>query len=207
MKREVCFLPEYPYFCDRVTRGKSAHSRKLFFLKGVMTENFIVFRQAQPGDCERIWEIILQAKEQMRLAGKQQWQDGYPAQADIVRDVAAGYGYVLCTGERVVAYGAVSFDGEPAYEAIRGKWETEPPYVVVHRLAVADEMKQKGMAKLFLLRVEELCRRKGVNSSRVDTNFDNVYMLRLLEKLGYRYCGKIMYVGGERLAFEKRLDS
>lgn len=171
-----------------------------------MTEDFMGFRPAGEEDLERIWEIILQAKEQMRLAGKQQWQDGYPAPEDIARDVASGYGYVLCRAGRAVAYGAVIFDGEPAYEVIRGKWATEPPYVVVHRLAVAEEVKQQGMATLFMRQVEGLCRRKGVGSFRVDTNFDNVYMLRMLEKLGFRYCGKIVYARSERLAFEKRVE-
>lgn len=150
--------------------------------------------------------MILQAKEQMRLAGKRQWQDGYPAVENIVHDVASGYGYVLCREGKAVAYGAVIFDGEPAYEAIRGKWETERPYVVVHRLAVADEAKQQGIATLFMREVEDLCRRRGVRSFRVDTNFDNAYMLRMLEKLGFGYCGKILYEGDERLAFEKRIE-
>lgn len=172
-----------------------------------MNEHFIVFRKAEVSDIERIWEIILQAKEQMRLAGKQQWQDGYPALEDIERDVERECGYVLCGAGKVAAYGAVIFDGEPAYEAIRGTWETGLPYVVVHRLAVANEVKQRGVATRFMWQVEELCRQKGVESFRVDTNFDNVYMLRLLEKSGFRHCGKISYEGGERLAFEKQIGN
>lgn len=171
----------------------------------VMSEDFVDLRQATEGDTERIWEIILQAKERMRQAGKKQWQDGYPAREDLVSDVASGYGYVLCRAGKAVAYGAVIFDGEPAYGAIRGKWLTELPYVVVHRLAVADEAGRQGMATRFMRGVEELSRRKGVGSFRVDTNFDNAYMLRMMEKLGFSYCGKIVYGGGERLAFEKRI--
>ena len=171
-----------------------------------MTGDFIGFRKATDQDSARIWEIILQAKEQMRLAGKRQWQDGYPAFEDIERDVVSGHGYVLCREDRAVAYGAVIFGEEPAYGTIRREWKTEPPYVVVHRLAVAGEMKQRGMARLFMQNVEDLCRERGVESFRVDTNFDNAYMLRLLETLGFRYCGKIDYAGGERLAFEKRIE-
>lgn len=43
---------------------------------------------------------------------------------------------------RVIAYAAVVYDGEPAYDAIEGRWLTAGPYVVVHRLAVADEAKK-----------------------------------------------------------------
>jgi len=41
----------------------------------------------------------------------------------------------------------------------------------------------------------------------VDTNFDNRYMLRMLERLRFAYCGKIVYGSGERLAFEKPFEA
>lgn len=172
--------------------------------------DILQFRRASAEDAARILEIIRQAQAQMRAAGSQQWQNGYPALGDIRRDIERGYGYVLChpgqdTPCGVVAYGAVVFDGEAAYEEIEGRWETPEPYVVLHRLAVADEMKRRGVAAEYLRRVESLALDRGVDAFRVDTNFDNRYMLRLLEKTGFRYCGKIRYDSGERLAFEKQL--
>lgn len=104
---------------------------------------------------------------------------------------------------KVIAYGAVAFDGEQAYDAIEGTWLTGGDYVVLHRLAVADGEKGRGRAREFMQRVEAAARRRGVGSFRVDTNFDNRYMLRLLARLEFVYCGKVRYRGGERLAFEK----
>ncbi len=205
------------------------------------------FRKARPDDAARIMEIIRQAQAQMRALGSDQWQNGYPAPADIARDIAAGAGYVLCrraaawqdaagsteqaeqagtagqtgsteqaetaeqTGEdvardEVIAYGAAVFDGEAAYEALEGRWLTGGPYVVLHRLAVADEAKRRGVAGAFMRRVETLARGRGVGAFRVDTNFDNRYMLHLIERQGFVYCGKVRYGSGERLAFEKRLE-
>lgn len=164
-----------------------------------------VFRQGEQADRGRIWQIILQAKEQMRLAGKKQWQDGYPAMENIDDDLERGYGYVLVREGRVAAYGAVVFDGEPAYGSIRGQWLSAGAYVVVHRLAVADEMKRQGMAGLFMQEVEALARQKGVFSFKVDTNFDNFFMMRLMDRLGFTYCGEIMYEGAARRAYEKDL--
>ena len=107
----------------------------------------------------------------------------------------------------VIAYGAVVFDGEPAYGAIDGAWLTGGDYVVLHRLAVADGEKGRGVAAEFMRRTEALARERGVGSFRVDTNFDNRYMLRMLERLGFAYCGKIVYGSGERLAFEKPFEA
>lgn len=162
------------------------------------------FRSATEGDAARIWEIIQQAQTQMRSLNSKQWQNGYPSPVNIARDIEKGYGYVLTNDNRVVAYGAVIFDGEPAYDALEGKWLSDNPYVVVHRLAVADEVKQRGVATEFMHRVEELSLSKGIYSFRLDTNFDNHYMLKMLSTLGFTYCGEVMYQD-PRKAFEKLL--
>jgi GNAT superfamily N-acetyltransferase len=168
-------------------------------------EDTITFRKAELTDVERIWQIILQAKEQMRLMNSRQWQDGYPAIENIIGDIENGYGYVLCRESGVIAYGAIIFDGEPAYENIQGKWLTNQPYVVAHRLAVADEVKNRGIATLFMQKTEDLSRKKGLHSFRVDTNFDNLYMQKILFDLDFTYCGEIFYDKNSRRAYEKRL--
>ena len=187
------------------------------------------YRKAEPADAERIMEIIRQAQAQMRALGSRQWQDGYPARADIDNDIARGYGYVFeksSTAQEPVAAenaaevrqrdgtrrrdrirGGVVFDGELAYGAIDGAWLTGGDYVVLHRLAVADGEKGRGVAAEFMRRTEALARGRGVGSFRVDTNFDNRYMLRMLERLRFAYCGKIIYESGERLAFEKPFEA
>jgi GNAT superfamily N-acetyltransferase len=165
------------------------------------------FCPATTDDVPRIWQIILQAKEQMRRAGSSQWQDGYPLPENIEDDLRHHAAFVLRRGASVVAYGAVSFDSEPAYLELEGTWTSPTPYVVVHRLCVADEMKHQGVATRFFQEAERFARLRGAHSFRVDTNFDNRLMIQLLGTQGFRYCGKVYYgPRGERLAFEKALD-
>ena len=163
----------------------------------------IQLRQAQEADLDRIWEIILQAKEQMRLRNSLQWQDGYPAVENIIDDIHKGYGYVLFREERIIAYAAVVFDGEPVYDDIQGTWLSDHPYVVVHRIAVADEVKRQGIATLFMQKIEELSLEKGIRSFRVDTISDNLYMHNIFAKLGFTYCGEVFYDKNQRMAYEK----
>ena len=168
------------------------------------TTDKILFRKAIDSDIERIWEIILQAKAQMKRLNTHQWDDNYPAVETIQNDIKAEVGYVLCKENRVMAYGVVSFKAEPAYDTIEGEWTNELPYLIVHRLAVADEVKGQGMARLFMQEAEEVSREKGIYNFRVDTKFDNEYMLRLIDKLGFRYSGEVYYRGNQaRKAFEK----
>lgn len=172
-----------------------------------------LFRTATGEDLPRILEIIAQARRRMAAAGSDQWQDGYPARENIEADLARGYGHLLSVPddratdkERIIAYGAIVFDGEPAYEALEGgKWLSEGAYVVVHRLAVADEALGHGIGTEFFHRVEQMARERGIGSFRVDTNFDNHRMLQLLAREGFTRCGKVRYRSGEREAFEKLL--
>lgn len=168
-------------------------------------EPIYVFRAATGADASRIWEIIRQAKEQMHRENRQQWDESYPAPEHIADDINKGYAYVLCDGAKVIAYAAVVFDGEPAYGSIRGKWLSDGPFVVVHRLAVDGEVKQRGIATRVMQEVEKLSVTRNVRSFKVDTNFDNAAMQRVLEKCGFAYCGEITYRSGSRRAYEKLL--
>ena len=164
-------------------------------------DNELIFRQAQSCETDRIMQIIRQAQARMHAAGSRQWQDGYPAPGHISADIGRNRGYVLCKPGvegplSVIAYGAVVFDGEPAYDAIDGQWLTDEPYVLVHRIAVVDGERGRGVAAEFLHRVETLAQERGVKAFRIDTNFDNQTMLRLLERTGFTYCGKVVYRSG-----------
>ena len=139
-------------------------------------DNELIFRQAQSCETDRIMQIIRQAQARMHAAGSRQWQDGYPAPGHISADIGRNRGYVLCKPGvegplSVIAYGAVVFDGEPAYDAIDGQWLTDEPYVLVHRIAVADGERGRGVAAEFLHRVETLAQERGVKAFRIDTNF------------------------------------
>lgn len=170
-----------------------------------MTSEFIL-RKATIKDKDRVWGVLQQAIELRKQDGSQQWQDGYPNAEVVQHDIDQGYGYVLLSEGRILAYIAVIFDGEPAYNALEGKWLSDQDYVVVHRLAVAQDIKTKGAATFIMKQVEALAVARKVYSIKVDTNFDNKAMLRVFEKLGYQYCGEVHFRGGARMAFEKLLQ-
>lgn len=163
----------------------------------------MILRQARTEESPAIWAILQYAIEQRRLDGSAQWQDGYPNLGSVRSDMERGAAYVLDEQGRIMLYAAVLFEPEPAYEAIEGKWLSTGEYLVLHRVAVAPEAKGKGVASTFFHLVEDLCREKGVPSIKVDTNFDNAPMLRILEKLGYTYCGEVYFRGKARRAYEK----
>ncbi|SEG60057.1 GNAT family N-acetyltransferase [Sphingobacterium lactis] len=165
------------------------------------------FRKAHAEEAEAIWGIIQEAIEKRKAEGSRQWQDGYPNLDVVKQDIATGYGYVSIDEEEILTgYLALIYDGEPAYDAIQDQWLTNRPYAVAHRIAVSQDRYKKGQATWMLEQAERQSLQDGYLSLKVDTNFDNEGMLRVLEKRGYVYCGDVYFRGSARKAFEKMLD-
>ena len=163
-------------------------------------------RQALISELPKIWEILQQAIEQRKQDGSEQWQDGYPNEKTVLDDITNGHGYVLIDNNLIIAYSAIIFGVEEAYNEIKGKWLGHGDYVVVHRIAILNAMKGKGIATKLLSLIEDLSIKNNVFSIKIDTNFDNVPMLKILNKLNYAYCGEVFFRGSPRKAFEKLIQ-
>ena len=165
------------------------------------------FRKATVSDIKQIWIIIQQAILRRKNDGSKQWQDGYPNQTVIQQDIAKDIGYVVTDDSKIIGYAAILFNDEPAYEQLIGTWLTNGHFAVVHRVAISDNYLGKGLAQKIFIYTEDLARKNKIFSIKVDTNFDNIPMLNILQKLGYTYCGEVTFRGDNRKAFEKIVPS
>ncbi len=165
------------------------------------------FKKAKLTDIPQIWKILQQAIARRKADGSDQWQNGYPNPETIRDDIEKGNGFVLTDGETIIAYSAVIINDEPAYSEINGKWLTNGDFVAVHRVAISEDYIGQGLAQKTFGFIEDFAFSQNIKSIKVDTNFDNAAMLRILEKLGYTYCGEVHFWGSARKAFEKVLNS
>lgn len=163
------------------------------------------FRKAQIEDIPAIWTILEGAIARRKADGSNQWQDGYPNPEVVKKDIDKGYGYVLLDNNEIVGYCAIMINDEPAYKDIIGAWLTDGDFVVYHRVAISENHLGKGLAKKMMASIEDFARAHNIFSLKVDTNFDNLAMLSILEKAGYQYCGEVVFRGSPRKAFEKVL--
>nr|WP_294859899.1 GNAT family N-acetyltransferase [uncultured Fluviicola sp.] len=163
-------------------------------------------RKATSSEIPAIWEILQQAIARRKADGSEQWQDGYPNEQSIYNDLENNSAYVLIENDQIIAYAAIIFDIEPAYTEIEGSWLTNEEYVVVHRVATSDKVIGKGIATRLFRLIEDLALDSKVYSIKVDTNFDNIPMLKILAKLDYVYCGEVFFRSAARKAFEKVLQ-
>lgn len=161
-------------------------------------------RQATLNDLDRIWEILQQAIEKRKEEGSEQWQNGYPNLDVVKKDISNDFGYVIDNKENlIIGYVAIINEIESAYTEIEGKWLNNDIYLVVHRLAVVQNVKIKGLGSWTMAEIEKVAKSKNIQNIKVDTNFDNIPMLRIFEKLGYHYCGEVYFDESPRKAFQK----
>lgn len=160
----------------------------------------MTIRKTKEQDLETVCGIYADSRAFMRESGNpDQWKDNRPTTAEIKKDITDGTGYVCESDNEIAAVFHFNITDEPTYKVIDGRWLNDAPYGVVHRIARTKNQAGKGAAEFCL----EWCFDKCGNL-RIDTHEANRPMRKLLDKLGYVYCGKIRIENGdERFAYQK----
>lgn len=161
---------------------------------------------ARAEDLDLCAELMEEGRAFQREQGFVQWTPDYPNRDTVKGDIETGKGYVLKVDGRLAGYLCVDFDGEPAYQDIRGgRWETGEPYATVHRMAFGRAFRGRGLTTEAFRLVGELCRARGVTAIRGDTDPQNLRMQHVLEKNGFQRRGVILFQGSEKLAYDLSL--
>lgn len=160
-----------------------------------------MIRRATYDDVPVLMDVFRKARGIMRSSGNMhQWNDGYPSENIVRKDIDNGNCYVLCDDGEVVATMAFIPGPDPTYaEIYDGGWLSDAPYHVIHRIAVAEPGHNAAKALLdwgF----------ERAESIRIDTHKDNVIMHHVLSKYGFTHCGMILLANGDpREAYQKDL--
>ena len=161
------------------------------------------FQKADATDISEIWAILQEAIIRRKNDGSNQWQDGYPNPDVVKNDIEKGYGYVLTEGKNIIGYCAVVVNYEPEYLKIEGKWLTDSKFVVIHRLALSENYLGKNLSKMIIEFVADFAIKNSIYSIKVDTNHDNIPMMKIFEKSGFSFCGIVHFRGSPRRAMKK----
>lgn len=144
-----------------------------------------MIRLATIKDLDDIMEIIKQAQIRMKLAGMTQWQNNYPNNEIILKDINENALYVYIKDKKIIGTMSV-FDSDPVYENIEGSWLNDEPFKAIHRIAVHDEFLNQGISKKMLNNLVILLNVKNI---KIDTHPKNISMIKSLETQGFSYCG------------------
>ncbi|MBR6709795.1 MAG: GNAT family N-acetyltransferase [Clostridia bacterium] len=158
-------------------------------------------RPAEPQELAAILEIYASARGYMRQTGNPtQWEGGYPSEALVREDIAAGRCMLCVEGEELLAVFCCMAGPDPTYLRIDdGEWLNDLPYFVIHRIAVGPNAHRRGVASFCFDYGLAQC-----GNLKIDTHRDNLPMQHALAKNGFSRCG-IIYLenGDERIAYQK----
>ena len=158
-------------------------------------------------DIDRVMVIIGEARQSIGKLGIDQWQYGYPNREIIKDDISKGFSYVVAESEsnEICATFCLKEDKEPTYEEIYdGAWLSDEKSFALHRIAICNAYRGKGVANHIIEFIVSKCRKNNIKTVKVDTHKGNLPMRKMLERNGFIYCGIIhLTTGEERVAYEK----
>ena len=161
----------------------------------------MIIRLAELREKDEILSIYDSARVFMRESGNpNQWAGKYPDEDTVLRDIEKEKLYVCTENNDILAVFFYTVGIDPTYLKIyEGAWVNDKPYGVIHRIAVSDKARGKGVAKVCFDFAYDKC-----GNVRIDTHRDNIPMQRALEKNGFVRCGIIYLANGdERIAFQR----
>jgi GNAT superfamily N-acetyltransferase len=136
-------------------------------------------------------QIIQACLQAMQQGGIFQWDEFYPHPELIEEDIRQGSLYLA--QENGICLGAVSLDEnqEAAYRQV--DWQGSQPVLVVHRLCVDPAYQGQGIAGRLMDFAEDLARRQGYASLRLDAYSGNPTAVKLYKGRDYRQAGQVYF--------------
>ncbi|WP_203637734.1 GNAT family N-acetyltransferase [Levilactobacillus wangkuiensis] len=155
--------------------------------------SLIYLKRATAADVPAIMPIIANAKALLKADGSPQWQDGYPDEAAIRRDIMAQQSWLLMVDGQVAGTAAQVVGDDPNYHEIDGEgWHnTTAPYATIHRIALSAGFAGQHLSHYFFSNLISQAYQEGVRNFRIDTHAMNQRMQAIAGSLGYQYRGEI----------------
>lgn len=165
----------------------------------------VTIRAALVQDLDAIMPILEQARAFQINCGHPQWEKGYPSREKILEDISCqGARLVVVDGETAGYFAMISRDA--GYDCMKGLWDKPlAPYIAVHRLALSDSFRGKGLTSLIFKNIFDSARQCGAEEIRIDTGLDNLPMHHSMAKLGFKSLGNVVFPWGPRVAYVKKL--
>lgn len=171
-------------------------------------QNFIIEKATQK-DLNSILKITKDALASMKMMNFNQWNEDYPNEEVFKEDIKARELYLYKEENEILGFICINQKFEPEFlKQISFNKNYDKKTFYLHRLAVKESAKGKGVAQKLLYFCEDFAKKQGFASLRADTHSKNIPMNSLFKKLNFKFCGafNIPNYENEFLAYEKILD-
>lgn len=155
-------------------------------------------------DIPQIEKIISDARKYLADFGIDQWQEQYPTNDMLKKDIDLGTSFVIDDNGKIAATMSLSFLPDKHYDSIEGgRWLSPYEYGVLHRVAISQEYRGRHLVDELFKFAKKTAIENGIRSLRIDTHEGNPAMKTAIKRNGYTKCGVVsMGKAGLRDAFE-----
>lgn len=147
--------------------------------------------QADIDSIEKLYEDICDYLELHKNYPK--WKKGiYPVRSDAENALRKKALYVARIKEKIVGTFILEHEPEEGYK--NGKWLTEDDYryiYVIYTLAVHPDFLKCGVGKSLVMFAEQIARKEGCVSIRLDVVKENIPAEKLYQRCGFQFIGTV----------------
>lgn len=151
-------------------------------------------RLATEADLPAVTSIIHEAKGFLAEQNVDQWQHGYPTDADLKTDVESGITYVLVVDGQIAGTAALHQGLDTNYLEIEdGEWlnGVHGRYTAIHRIAVSGAFRGQALSDKLISGLITISGVLGYKDVRIDTHPENKGMQHVITKNGFERRGVI----------------
>ncbi|WP_097025653.1 GNAT family N-acetyltransferase [Clostridium peptidivorans] len=161
-------------------------------------------RKAELEDLNIIIDIFKNAISEMNDNNISQWDEIYPTSEILKEDILKKEMYVGIKGDTIVSVLVVNNEFDEQYK--NGDWKyADESFVVVHRLCVNPIYQNQKIGQATMSMLEEILKKEGIESIRLDAFSLNPYALKMYKALGYQKVGETNWRKGLFYLLEKKL--
>lgn len=159
-------------------------------------EVIVLIRKATLEDLPCIMKIVRNIIVEMHSYNNMQWDQSYPQESHFVSDINKGELYVAERNGILAGFICINHDQPGEYEGV--PWSHKCPALVIHRMAVASDMRGYGIGSALVNYAEHLASLALIGYLKTDTYSLNANAQKLFEKCGYCFTGDMSFLGKDK---------
>lgn len=165
----------------------------------------MLVRKAVLEDIDEVIRIKNEAIDYMAENGNDQWDREYPTYNTFLNFIKSDYLYIVQDNQGPLGIIGIVDKEDKEYSTIN--WSPSNTSITVHRMAISERGRGKGLGQLLLNFAIGEAKNRGVDIIKMDTYFKNIPAQSLFKKMGFIYKGSINFPQreGDYLCYEMLL--
>lgn len=164
-----------------------------------------MIRKAIQKDIIQASEVLEEVKIHMLSEGIDQWDQEYPNKMVLTQDMDKEQGFIYEEQGELLAYMALNEKCDEEYNYLN--WNTNIPFLVIHRLYVKPTAQGKGISSKMIRYAEQYALEHKYQSIRFDAYSLNETANAVYQKKGYELVGTVNFRKGVFNCYEKSIST